>query len=73
MATNRTPKKAFTHLPYMASFKALFIAAQKKYPGKTLGYAGSSLGNGDNFMQERSNPVPFIITDAELQAALAGN
>ncbi|MFZ7320985.1 hypothetical protein ACLS0R_07475 [Comamonas jiangduensis] len=73
MTTFKSPKKSLKHLPHTATFKALFIAAAKKYPGLHLGYTGTSLSNGDNYMQERGNPEPFIVTDNELQSALSAD
>lgn len=66
MTTFKSPKKSLKHLPHTATFKALFIAAAKKYPGLHLGYTGTALS-------ERGNPEPFIVTDNELQSALSAD
>lgn len=54
---------------YSPSFKAIWIVAAQKFPGIRLTYTGTA-EDGDNYLQEWGNRVPFIVTDAELKAAL---
>ena len=65
----KLPGTAFIHLPPTPAFKAIWIVAAQKFPGFRLTYTGTA-EDGDNYLQEWGNRVPFIVTDAELKAAL---